>query len=472
MPLLVLGFFALQLDRSNISNALTSTITQDLRVSRADINGGNQLQLAGIIIAEIPANLLLQKIGTSLWLTIQCFCWGMIGTFQAFITNRGSYFATRFLLGFFEAGYIPGSMLTMSLFYTRKEIALRTAVFYFGNYFSAGTGSLIAAGVLRMDGTHGWAGWRWLFLIDGSMTLIMCIVFILLLPATPLRTLPLCRIKALDIFSDRERQIMNSRILIDDPSKTEPFHRLGLRPILQTLADYRLWCHVAINLLGLVPKGGLALYSPTIIKSLGFSTTEANALSSISNYGVCILSFAVSWASDATGVRGPWCVLTCVFPMVFAGALYGLPLSTGAWTRFAVFTLLASGNGIVQTLNDAWLSSNATSHRQRSIGLALAVIGSNLGGLAGQQLFQDSDAPYYSKAFVAVLCLYAASMLMICVTMAVYWRWNKRLDDTEGASRPAVVSAAEVNADPEQAVTVSGMSSRDDGGTVRRRYEL
>ena len=164
MPLLACGFFALQLDRSNISNALTSTITKDLGITRAQVSGGNQLQLAGVIVAVIPANLLLQKVGSAKWLVIQCFCWGMVGTFQAFINNRGSFYATRFLLGVFEAGYIPGSMLVMSLFYKRSEIALRTAIFYFGNYFSAGTGSLIAAGVLQLSGKHGLSGWQWLFL--------------------------------------------------------------------------------------------------------------------------------------------------------------------------------------------------------------------------------------------------------------------------------------------------------------------
>ncbi|KAH7304701.1 alternative sulfate transporter [Stachybotrys elegans] len=427
MPLLVLGFFALQLDRSNISNALTSTITEDLGVTRRDISGGNQLQLAGIIIAEIPANLLLQKVGSAPWLVIQCFCWGMVGMFQAFIHNRSSYFATRFLLGFFEAGYIPGSMLIMSLFYKRNEIGRRTAIFYFGNYFSAGTGSLIAAGVLRMSGLHGLAGWQWLFLIDGSATLIMCIAFLFLLPYSPLRTLPICRIKKLDFFSDEERHVMQSRVLLDDPSKGAKFSEMSVKSILRTLSTYNLWTHCFINLLGLVPKGGLQLYTPTVIRELGFDRTTANALASVPNYGVCVISFIVSYFSDRMGLRGPWCIFICAFPMVFSGVLFGLPSGTDRWTRYGIFTLLGSANGIVQTLNDAWLSSNAQSHQQRSIGLALCVIGSNLGGLAGQQLFQEEDAPRYTKAFIAILALYAGSMAMVGVQMGIYTWKNKRL---------------------------------------------
>lgn len=255
----------------------------------------------------------------------------------------------------------------------------------------------------------------------------MAIAFILLLPATPLNTLPLCRIKSLDMFSDRERSIMNKRVILDDPNKGALFSKMSIKDILKTLVDYRLWIHCIINLLGLVPKGGLGLYSPSIIKALGFDTTKANALASVSNFGVCFLSFLISWFSDLTKLRGPWCIVACGFPLIFSGVLYGLPTGANQWARYAIWTILNSGNGIVQTLNDTWLSSNAPTHRHRSIGLALAVIGSNLGGLAGQQLFQDSDAPRYKNAFITILCLYAAAIVFILLQMALYMWENVRL---------------------------------------------
>ncbi|KAM0320223.1 hypothetical protein ACHAPQ_010018 [Fusarium lateritium] len=66
MPLLVLGFYALQLDRSNISNALTDTLTTDLNITKDDVNLGDQLMTVGIIIAEIPSNIILQKVRPNL----------------------------------------------------------------------------------------------------------------------------------------------------------------------------------------------------------------------------------------------------------------------------------------------------------------------------------------------------------------------------------------------------------------------
>jgi MFS family permease len=164
MPLLVGGFFVLQLDRSNISSALTDTITTDLGITSNDVNLGNQLMSIGIVIAEIPANLILQRLGASVWLTTQMLIWGTIALTQSWCTNIHSFYATRFLLGMFEGGYIPGAQYTMALFYRREELALRTAIFYFGNYVATATGSLIAAGILKMSGIQGLSGWQWLFI--------------------------------------------------------------------------------------------------------------------------------------------------------------------------------------------------------------------------------------------------------------------------------------------------------------------
>ena len=122
-PLLVLGFFVLQLDRSNISNALTDTIVKDLGITADDVNLGNQLMLAGIVVSELPSNVLLQMVGAPLWLTGQMGIWGTIALTQAWCTNKSSFYATRFLLGLFEGGYIPGAQYVLSLFYTREELA-------------------------------------------------------------------------------------------------------------------------------------------------------------------------------------------------------------------------------------------------------------------------------------------------------------------------------------------------------------
>ncbi|KAF5540063.1 nicotinamide mononucleotide permease [Fusarium napiforme] len=381
MPLLVLGFYALQLDRSNISNALTDTLTTDLNITKDDVNLGDQLMMAGIIIAEISSNIILQKLGAPIWLTGQVLVWGTIALTQAWVTNVHSFFATRFLLGFCEAGFIPGVQYMLALFYREKELALRTSIFYFGNYFATATGSLIAAGVLQMAE------------VEGIFTLLVFIVFILLLPRSPMNTKPIHG--CFDLFTSREREIMHDRIYKEDISKTEAHARISIRGVIFALTNYRIWIHTILNL--------------------------------VSSFLVVFLSFAIAWASDKTKQRGLWCMAAFLWSITFGSALFG-STDKDKWTKYALFTLLSSGNALSQGLNDAWLSINARSAETRSIGLAMVVIGSNAGGLAGKQLFRESDAPKYTKGFLAIVLLYAAALPITAMIMGVYWRQNKKLE--------------------------------------------
>ncbi|KAI8302450.1 putative transporter [Colletotrichum sp. SAR11_59] len=379
MPLLVVGFYVLQLDRTNISNALTDTLTQDLGITNNQVNIGNQLMLAGIVIAEIPSNLILQRVGAPVWLTLQVAIWGTIALTQACCTNVHSFYATRMLLGLFEGGFIPGVQYMLALFYKRDELALRTSIFYFGNYSAAATDSLIAAGILQMGGKGGLAGWQWLFVIEGTFTLLIFFGYVLLLPRSPKHTRPIHG--RFDLFTDRERTILSTRIILGDVSKGADKTEITLKSLREAFVDLRLWLHMFLNILSLTPKGGLAIYGPTIIKSLGFSKTNANLLNAVGNVLVIILSYTLSVASDKTRLRGPWCIVAFVWSIAFSGAL---------------------------------------------VGLAMAVMGSNLGGLAGQQLFQESDAPRYPKAFLAILLLYGASIPNTLALMYTYWRANRK----------------------------------------------
>lgn len=92
---LMLGFFALQLDKTNITSAITTDFIHDIEITNNIVNSGDQLSLAAIVIFEIPSNMILSRLGAPLWLTIECLAWGLVAIFQAFITNQASFFATR-----------------------------------------------------------------------------------------------------------------------------------------------------------------------------------------------------------------------------------------------------------------------------------------------------------------------------------------------------------------------------------------
>lgn len=160
LPILFIGLFALQLDKGNISYIITTSFTTDIGITTDNVNYGNQLMLAAIVIFEIPFNMVLSRIGPSLWLVIQMFIWGTVATSQVAIRNLAGFYASRFFLGMWEAGYLAGSLSILASFYTRREMAMRVAVVYIGNYFASGIGGLIAGAVFKIPESTGLKQWQ------------------------------------------------------------------------------------------------------------------------------------------------------------------------------------------------------------------------------------------------------------------------------------------------------------------------
>lgn len=215
-----------ELDRGNIANAITDNFEEDVGISQDQFNVGQQMLSLGIVLFEIPSNMILYRVGPGKWLTLQLFLFGTVSTFQAFQKNYGSFIATRFLLGITESGYIPGGLWTLSTWYTRKETAKRVMIFYFGNQFGQASSKLLAYGILHMRGVDGHAGWFWLFIIMGSFTIASALVLGFFLPDSfrnPYSTF----LPNLCLFTERELHILQTRVLLDDPMKGKKKRRIG-----------------------------------------------------------------------------------------------------------------------------------------------------------------------------------------------------------------------------------------------------
>ncbi|KAM3073571.1 hypothetical protein ACMFMF_006776 [Clarireedia jacksonii] len=291
LPILGLAFFALQMDRGNISNALTSTITEDLHVTTNQINAGTSVLSAGIVLLEIPSNVLLQRIGPQIYLPLQILSWGLVATFQNFITNYSGYITTRLLLGLCEAGFIPGALYTMSLWYKKTESSLRISIFFLGNLLASATVALIGAGILGgLSGKEGVAGWRWLFIVEGTITIAISLLFLLLLPPSIHNSKPLISLNKWSYFTPREHHILSQRVLLDDPAKTTGHLRISGRDIWDTVRKPRILVHVLISISATIPVNAVQTYGPSIIKSLGFKTVRANALASVGNFIAAVVA--------------------------------------------------------------------------------------------------------------------------------------------------------------------------------------
>ncbi|KAI0124274.1 major facilitator superfamily domain-containing protein [Xylariales sp. AK1849] len=431
LPTLGLAFFALQMDRGNISNALTSTITTDLGIDTNQINAGSSLLSAGIVILEIPSNILLQRIGPKTWLSTQIVAWGLVATFQNFITNYAGYLVTRIILGLCEAGFIPGALYTMSTWYKKSETSLRVSIFFLGNLLASAVTSLIGAGILSMGDRYGVAGWRWLFIVEGTITVGVGIVFVLLLPPSVGNGSPLISFGRWSYFNQRESYILVRRVLLDDPAKVTNHLRISGHDVWTTVKNVRILGHVLITLTATISVNAINTYGPSVIKSLGYQTVRANAMASVGSFIAVIMVVVLGWLCDLTAKRGPWVLFAAVWSMIAFSCLR----ESSSWSsgrRYAAVVFSMSANSVVHILNVGWLSVNCQTPQERSVAMAMIIMAANSAGIAGSQVFRTQDAPLYLNAFTACLALNAVAVIEIIAQSVHYFLGNKKLEKEGG----------------------------------------
>jgi len=215
-----------ELDRGNMANAITDSFMEDVGIDQDQFNVGQQMLSLGIVLFEIPSNMILYRVGPGKWLTLQLFLFGTVSTFQAFQRGYGPFIATRFILGITESGFIPGGLWTLSTWYTRDETAKRVMIFYFGNQIGQASAKLLAFGILHMRGVGGQPGWFWLFALMGALTVLGGLIYGFFLPDS-FKNGRSTFLPRTTFFTQRELHILQTRVLLDDPMKGKKKKKIG-----------------------------------------------------------------------------------------------------------------------------------------------------------------------------------------------------------------------------------------------------
>jgi MFS family permease len=136
---------------------------------------------------QVPSNMFINRIPRpSLYIAGVMLVWGLVSTLSGVTNNFTGMVLVRFFLGFIEAAFLPGALLILSKWYTRRELTTRNAILFCGNLISNAFSALVGAGVLsNMQGTLGHSAWRWLFWIEGAFTMFVALSAIFILPDLP-----------------------------------------------------------------------------------------------------------------------------------------------------------------------------------------------------------------------------------------------------------------------------------------------
>ena len=250
-------FFALQVDRGNLSQAVSDNMLDQLGLSTDEYNYGenvfaafleisltrlgNTIFRVSFLLAELPSQLISKKLGPDVWIPIQMTLWSVVAASQAALSGKASFYACRSLIGILEGGFIPDLILWLSYFYTSRELPIRLSFFWTATSITEIVTSLLAFALLHMDGIHGLAGWRWLFLVEGIITFAVGFAAFFLMPASAVQTKTWFRPNGW--FTDREVGIVVNRVLRDDPSKGDMHNRMAITPkrLWHAMCDYDMW---------------------------------------------------------------------------------------------------------------------------------------------------------------------------------------------------------------------------------------
>jgi MFS family permease len=163
--LFVLIYIMNYLDRNNIAAARLKGLQDDLKLNNDEYATCLSILYVGYILMQVPSNIMINRIQRpSLYIAAIMLLWGLVSTLSGVVHNFAGMVAIRFFLGFVEAAFLPGALLILSKWYTRRELTTRNAILFCGNLISNAFSALIGAGVLsNMQGVLGHAAWRWLF---------------------------------------------------------------------------------------------------------------------------------------------------------------------------------------------------------------------------------------------------------------------------------------------------------------------
>ena len=353
VPFLVILYMVAFLDRVNISFAAL-TMNRDLGISESVYGFAAGVFFLSYCLFEVPANLVLTRLGARRWLAILMVIWGIVSMGTAFVQTTSAYIAVRFLLGIAESGFYPGVIYYFTFWMPRGLRTRILAMFLLAVPLCNSIGSPISAHILLLDHVGGLKDWQWLFLIEGVPAVLLGAASWFLLADGPWSATWL---------SPAERDQVASDLADEDESQQGGGKQTA--NVIRDCIIYFLWSS---------GNYGLTFWLPKILSAHGASTVATGWWATMT-FGFGAL--AMFWASRRRGFRTlPWLFLVGAAGFIIAGLAHSAPLAAAGFCISAM--------GILAGLPMFW-SLAASRLSGRAAGAAIALVNSvgAVGAFAG-----------------------------------------------------------------------------------------
>ena len=355
----------------------------------------------------------------SMWLPIIMVAWGIVMIGMGFVKNFAGLMATRVFLGATEAGLFPGVSFFLTQWYRKYEISWRISLFFSAATIAGAFGGLLARLINLMDGIQGYEGWRWIFILEGILTVVVALASFFTMYDYP---------GTAKFLTDAERVVIVERLHLDNDGCS---HEFKSKFIWDAFTDWKVWCQAIMFHGSLCPVYTFSLFAPTLTQNLGYTAAMAQLMSVPPYVAAAFVTLGTGYLSDKIQKRGVViigcsCIGAVGYILLLADASHGS-------SYFGLF-LAAMGAYPLVPLIMAWGANNCGGSLKKSVATAIIVSVGNLGGIVSSFIYPKEDGPRFIKGH-AVCLAYQGAVIISATVMWVYCSYANRQRAARNAAR-------------------------------------
>ena len=388
MPILVVMFLISFIDRQNVGFAKLQMV-HSLNMTETAFGLASSLFFIGYLLFEVPSTLALHRFGARVWLARIMLTWGLITVLMGFTTSMQVFCGLRLALGVAEAGFYPGVIYYLTLWFPQSYRARVLGIFTLGSALANMLGSLVGGWLLSLNGVWGLAGWQWVFIATGLPAVLVGIAVFRLLPAS---------YQEARFLNEREKQIVAAA-----HEREKPEHAEHAQP-WKALLDPRVMLFAATYMLMSTSLYGVTYWLPTLVKSFGVSSSVNGLLSMLPwALAVLLLLWLPSKLRRAKSILRTMAIVAALGTLAFLLSLL-LPSTP---LRFVALVL---GGACIPLLYPCFWSMPPRYFTGARAAASVAAINSigNLGGFFGQNLMPLAGkltGTAFGPMIVPIVCL-------------------------------------------------------------------
>ncbi|QDS68153.1 hypothetical protein FKW77_010340 [Venturia effusa] len=400
------------MDRTNLSAAAIAGMNVELKLTVQ-----NRYSIVTLvffttyIVFEFPSTVIIRYLGPRRHLAGITVLWGAVMLGMGFVKEWGQLAALRVVLGILEAGFFPGCVYLLSTWYTRYDMHKRYSVFYMLGSLASACAGILAYGLMQMKGLAGYNGWRWIFIIEGILTMLIGVIGYFALVGFPDD-----EGENFKFLTKREKRMIVARVDRD-------------RGFLSAGLDLKIWGFAWIFGMSTTISYALAYFLPIILRNgMKFSLAKSQCLVAPPYAAAGVLMFATGWIGDKYHIRGPIIIFNSIL------AIIGLPLI--GWVEnvgvryFGVFLVCMGANSNIPATM-TYQANNIRGHWKRAFCSATLVAFGGLGGIIGSLVFREHDAPQYRPGLWACITSQLIIISIVCGLTVKFKADNRKVDRGE-----------------------------------------